>query len=239
MVPAIDNKIIILDDESELRAMLKRYLTAQGFEVRTVANSTLLDRYLQREPYDLLILDLMMAPEDGLSVCRRLRGEGQTIPILMLTARGDPIDRVIGLETGADDYLAKPFLPQELVARIRAMLRRGQIVRGEAPQTPKQVKFGPFLLDIPHRALFKDGAVIPLNSAETSLLLALASTPNRPVSRENLLLRARGREYKALDRSVDVQVLRLRQILEADPSSPRWVKTIWGMGYILVADSEQ
>ncbi|WP_213992630.1 response regulator [Sodalis sp. dw_96] len=239
MTPVLYNKIIILDDENELRAMLKRYLTAQGFDVRTVANSTLLDRYLQREHYDLLILDLMMVPEDGLSVCRRLRGEGQTIPILMLTARGDPIDRVIGLETGADDYLAKPFLPQELVARIRAILRREQIARGETPQLPQQVTFGPFCLDIPRRTLYKHDEIVTLNTAETSLLMALASTPNRPVSRENLLTRARGREYKALDRSVDVQVLRLRQILEADPSNPRWVKTIWGMGYILLADSEQ
>ncbi|TKI06104.1 response regulator [Martelella alba] len=239
MAQIIYNKIIILDDENELRAMLKRYLTSQGFEVRTVANSAALDRYLQREHYDLLILDLMMEPEDGLSVCRRLRGEGQNIPILMLTARGDPIDRVIGLETGADDYLSKPFLPQELVARIRAMLRREHIARGEISQVPRQVGFGPFLLDIPHRTLFKNGEIVAINSAETSLLVALASTPNRPVSRENLLTRARGREYKALDRSVDVQVLRLRQILETDPSRPRWVKTIWGMGYILLADSEQ
>ncbi|MEX3824175.1 response regulator, partial [Paraburkholderia sp. BR14262] len=125
------NRIIVLDDEAELRNMLQRFLTSQGFEVRAVADGKRLDRLLQREPYDLLVLDLMMEPEDGLTVCRRLRAEGQTLPILMLTAKGDAADKVIGLETGADDYLAKPFLPDELVARIRALLRRQKMASGE------------------------------------------------------------------------------------------------------------
>ena len=121
-------RLIVLDDEAEIRNMLRRFLVAQGFEVRAVENSVQLDVFLEREPYDLLVLDIMMDGEDGLSICRRLRAQGQTIPILMLTARGDPVDKVVGLEMGADDYLAKPFVPSELVARIRAMLRRQQFL---------------------------------------------------------------------------------------------------------------
>jgi DNA-binding response OmpR family regulator len=237
-IPAKAGRIIVLDDEVELRNMLQRFLTAQGFEVRTVADSVRLDRYLEREAFDLLVLDLMMESEDGLSVCRRLRSEGQTIPILMLTARGDPIDKVVGLETGADDYMAKPFLPRELVARIRAMLRRQQVLRGDTPFVPNALRFGHFLLDMVRHQLLRDDVEVDLNSAEMRLLEALASTPNRAISRENLLVRARGREYEANERSVDVQILRLRQMIEDNPASPRHIKTIWGLGYMLVADIE-
>ncbi|ERK16349.1 Transcriptional regulatory protein ompR [Pantoea sp. AS-PWVM4] len=231
-------KILVLDDENELRSMLQRYLRDQGFDVRTAENGARLDRLLQREPFDLLVLDLMMEPEDGLSVCRRLRAANFTLPILMLTARGDPVDRVIGLETGADDYLAKPFLPQELVARIKAIFRRQALQQGETPAGSGAVCFGPYRLDITRQTLYREDQLLALNSAEMNLLIALATTPNRPVSRENLLSRARGREYAALDRSVDVQMLRLRQQLEAQPSEPRWLKTVWGMGYMLIVDSE-
>lgn len=229
-------RIVVLDDELELRNMLQRFLTVEGYEVRTVADSSKLDRLLEREPFDLLVLDLMMAPEDGLSVCRRLRAEGQTIPILMLTARGDPIDRVVGLETGADDYLAKPFLPRELVARIRAMLRRQQMLRGDSPSAPERLRFGDFVLDLGRHQLRRGETEVELNSAERLLLEALAATPNRAVSRDNLLVRARGRGYDASARSIDVQILRLRQAIEQLPASPRHIKTVWGLGYMLVAD---
>jgi DNA-binding response OmpR family regulator len=230
------HRIIVLDDELELRNMLLRFLTSEGYEVRAVADSTKLDRLLEREPFDLLVLDLMMAHEDGLSVCRRLRAEGHTIPILMLTARGDPLDRVVGLESGADDYLAKPFLPRELVARIRAMLRRQQMLHGGTPSTPERLRFGEFTLDLQRHQLWRGDDPVELNSAERLLLEALAATPNRAVSRDNLLVRARGRGYDANARSIDVQVLRLRQIIEAQPASPRHIKTVWGLGYMLVAD---
>lgn len=229
-------RVAIIDDEPELRHMLSNYLGSQGFEVRSAANGVRLDRLLDREPFDLLILDLMMEPEDGLSICRRLRAEGQTIPILMLTARGDPVDRVLGLETGADDYLAKPFLPRELVARLRAMLRRQQILKGHMPSAPSGLAFGPFTFDVQKGLLSKDGRDVPLNSAELRLLAALATTPNRAVSRENLMSRSRGREYGANERSVDVQILRLRQMIEETPSKPRFLKTVWGAGYMLIAD---
>jgi len=232
------HRIIVLDDELELRNMLLRFLTSEGYEVRAVADSAKLDRLLEREPFDLLVLDLMMPKEDGLSVCRRLRAEGQTIPIMMLTARGDPLDRVVGLETGADDYLAKPFLPRELVARIRAMLRRQQMLHGDTPSTPERLRFGDFTLDLTRHQLRRGNEEIELNSAERLLLEALASTPNRAVSRDHLLLRARGRGYDANARSIDVQILRLRQAIEAVPANPRHIKTIWGLGYMLVADIE-
>jgi two-component system, OmpR family, phosphate regulon response regulator OmpR len=231
-------KIIVLDDEAELRNMLQRFLSSQGFEVRVVENGKRLDRYLQREPYDLLVLDWMMEPEDGLSVCKRLRAEGQTLPILMLTAKGDPVDKVVGLETGADDYLAKPFLPQELVARVRALLRRQKIAAGDPTLTQQIVRFGDFRLDLGKQKLYRKGEPYEIHSAQMQLLAALGSSPNRAVSRDNLIARTRGRDHDALDRSIDVQVLRLRQIVETDPSKPRFIKTVWGIGYMLVADVE-
>src|SRR5579875_1062971 len=215
-------KIIVLDDEAELRNMLQRFLTSQGFEVRVVENGKRLDRYLQREPYDLLVLDWMMEPEDGLSVCRRLRTEGHTLPILMLTAKGDPVDKVVGLETGADDYLAKPFLPQELVARVRALLRRQKIAAGDPTLTSQVIRFGDFRLDLGKQRLFRGGEPFEMHSAQMQLLNALGSSPNRAVSRDNLIARTRGRDHDALDRSIDVQVLRLRQPVEEDPAKPRF-----------------
>ncbi|EKZ98169.1 MULTISPECIES: response regulator [Cupriavidus] len=232
------NRIIVLDDEAELRNMLQRFLTGHGFHVRAVADGKQLNRYLQREPYDLLVLDLMMEPEDGLSVCRRLRAEGQTMPILMLTAKGDPADRVIGLDTGADDYLAKPFLPDELVARIRALLRRQKIAAGDPTVASQTLSFGEFRFDVGKQTLSRAGVPVEVHSAQMLLLQALGASPNRPVSRENLLARARGRDHDALDRSIDVQILRLRQIVEEDPSKPRFIKTVWGVGYMLVAGVE-
>ncbi|RDK07415.1 response regulator [Cupriavidus lacunae] len=232
------NRIVVLDDEAELRNMLQRFLTGHGFRVRAVADGKQLDKYLQREPYDLLVLDLMMEPEDGLTICARLRAEGHTLPILMLTARGDPVDRVAGLETGADDYLAKPFVPDELVARIRALLRRQKMAAGDPTVTTQTLRFGDFTFDVGKQALMRAGEPVEVHSAQMLLLHALGSSPNRAVSRENLLARARGRDHDALDRSIDVQILRLRQILEADPSRPRFIKTVWGVGYMLVAGVE-
>ena len=229
------NRIVVLDDEAELRNMLQRFLTGHGFRVRAVADGKQLDKYLQREPHDLLVLDLMMEPEDGLTICKRLRAEGHTLPILMLTAKGDPMDRVAGLETGADDYLAKPFVPDELVARIRALLRRQKMSAGDPTVTTQRLRFGDFTFDVGKQTLLRGGEPVEVHSAQMLLLHALGSSPNRAVSRENLLARARGRDHDALDRSIDVQILRLRQIVEDDPSKPRFIKTVWGVGYMLVA----
>jgi DNA-binding response OmpR family regulator len=145
---------------------------------------------------------------------------------------------VVGLETGADDYLAKPFLPRELVARIRALLRRQKIASGDPTVASQTVRFGDFSLDLGKQLLSRGGEPLDIHSAQMLLLIALASSPNRPVSRDNLIARARGRDHDALDRSIDVQVLRLRQIVEGDPSKPRFIKTVWGVGYMLIADVE-
>jgi len=241
LTPHCAGRLIVLDDERDIRNMLERYLVSQGFQVRTVKNSTQLDTQLERQPYDLLVLDVMLDGESGLSVCSRLRSAGQTIPILMLTARGDPVDRILGLETGADDYLAKPFVPSELVARIRAILRRQHILGkhgapgSDAPADHDCLRFGRFRLDLKRQELVDGAAVVDLNSAELRLLCAMAATPNRPVSRMTLLERARGRGYEGHERSVDVQVLRLRQIIEDDAATPRHIRTIWGLGYMLIA----
>ena len=233
----MEGKIIILDDEAELRALLQRYLGSNGLTVRSVENAEQLDRLLAREPFDALILDLMMPGEDGLSVCRRLRVRGETIPILMLTAKGDPVDRIVGLEMGADDYLPKPFDPRELLARLRAMLRRQQM-SGTVPAAQRNgcVRFGSFALDLAARQLTRGEQLVPLSSAEYAVLAALATHPNRPLGRERLRTLAHGRDHEATERSVDVQVLRLRRLIENNPGSPRFIQTVWGVGYLFAPD---
>ena len=233
----MEGKVVILDDEAELRALLQRYLGSNGLTVRGVEDADQLDRLLAREPFDALILDLMMPGEDGLSVCRRLRARGETIPILMLTAKGDPVDRIIGLEMGADDYLPKPFDPRELLARLHAMLRRQQM-SGTAPAARRNgiVRFGPFALDLATRQLMRNAQPVALSSAEYAVLSALAAHPGRPLGRERLRTLAHGRDHEATERSVDVQVLRLRRLIEDDPSAPRFIQTVWGVGYLFAPD---
>lgn len=232
-------KILILDDEAELRALLQRYLAGNGLGVRAVEDAEQLDKLLAREPFDVLILDLMMPGEDGLSICRRLRGRGETIPIIMLTAKGDPVDRIIGLEMGADDYLPKPFDPRELLARIQAQLRRqrmqGQITEKVGEET---LSFGQFSLDLAARRLYRNQEQIALSTREYAVLSALATHPGRPLGRERLRTLAHGRDHEATERSVDVQILRLRRVLEEDPSNPRYIQTVWGVGYLFAPDGQ-
>jgi two-component system phosphate regulon response regulator OmpR len=228
-------KILVVDDEPELRAMLQKYLNDQGWSVHAVDGASQLDALLQHESFDLLVLDLMMPGEDGLSICRRLRSTGATFPILMLTARGDPIDRIIGLEMGADDYLSKPFNPRELVARINAILRRqGKMGTARPPQGQDGITFGEFTLDMAKQELRKSGEAVPLTSSEYLLLSVLAASPNKPLGREALLERARGTDHDLNDRSIDVVVMRLRRRIEADPGKPRFIQTVWSMGYVFV-----
>jgi two-component system, OmpR family, phosphate regulon response regulator OmpR len=230
-------RVLVVDDEPDLRALLQRYLTEQDFEVRTLPDATQVDRLLQREPFDVLILDIMMRGEDGLSVCQRLRARQETIPIIMLTARGDPLDRILGREIGADEYLAKPFEPRELLACIRALMRRQRFLGFHRPgglQSP--VRFGPFNFDIAARRLTRDGKVVHLSSGELALLMALASHAGEPLSRERLIDITKGPEAEPTDRSVDVQVVRLRRIIEDDVSQPQYLRTVRGVGYLLVVD---
>jgi two-component system, OmpR family, phosphate regulon response regulator OmpR len=231
-------KVVVVDDEPDLRALLQRYLTENGYSVRTVADGAQLDRLLARETYDAIVLDLMLPGEDGLSICRRLRAAAETIPILMLTARDDPIDRVLGLEMGADDYLAKPFNPRELLARIQALQRRATILNHQAAVTASsRYLFGPYTLDLGARQLTRGEELLVLTSGEFALLRSLVTHAGRPLSRERLMelsteSGARSRERDAYDRSVDVLIVRLRKIIEADPAAPEYIKTVWGVGYV-------
>lgn len=232
-------RILVLDDEAELRALLQRYLGSQGFAVRQVESAALLDKLLAREPYDALVLDLMLPDEDGLSICRRLRAAGENLPILMLTARGDAVDRIIGLETGADDYLPKPFEPRELAARLTALLRRQQLARSSTSLTGAgTVVFGPYRLHLESCRLSRNDEAIELTSVEFALLRVLTAQPGRPLSRERLLTLAFGRDHGNSERSVDVQILRLRRLLESDPAAPRYIRTVWGAGYVFVDDED-
>ncbi|HEY4143498.1 response regulator [Pinirhizobacter sp.] len=231
-------RIIVVDDDTELLGMLRRYLGEHGFHVSAFTGADQLDRMLQREPYDVLILDVMMPGEDGLSICRRLRAQNHSIPILMLTARGDPIDRIVGLEMGSDDYLAKPFDPRELIARLHAILRRQKMQLNSVTWSCDDViKFGPFSLNISRMQLERGDHVMALSSMELQLLKVFSANAHRPMSREHLLEKVKGREHESLDRSLDVQVLRLRRKIEDDPSEPKYIRTIWGVGYMFVPDS--
>ncbi|RCU51130.1 two-component system response regulator OmpR [Corallincola holothuriorum] len=233
-------KILVVDDDMRLRALLERYLVEQGYQVRSAANAEQMDRYLERENFHLLVLDLMLPGEDGLSICRRLRQKGTELPIVMLTAKGDEVDRIIGLEMGADDYLPKPFNPRELLARIKAVLRRQVREAPGAPSlTENVVSFGEFSLNLATREMKQGEELMPLTSGEFAVLKALVTNPREPMSRDKLMNQARGRDYSAMERSIDVQVSRLRRMLEEDPSSPRYIQTVWGLGYVFVPDGQE
>ena len=231
-------KILIVDDDLRLRDLLRRYLGENGFNALVSENGEAMKRLWVREHFDVLILDLMMPGEDGLAILKRLRAEKDMTPVIMLTARGEDVDRILGLELGADDYLGKPFNPRELLARIHAVLRRRP--RQDAPGAPSMenevVKFGDFELDLGTRVLKKNGEIVPLTTGEFAVLKAVARHPRQPLSRDKLMEMARGREYEAFDRSLDVQVSRLRKLLEPDPSKPRYLQTVWGLGYVFIPD---
>ncbi len=234
------SRILVVDDDLRLRDLLQRYLTEQGFAVRTVSDAAEMNRQLSRERYDLMVLDLMLPGEDGLSICRRLRGGNETMPIIMLTAKGDEVDRIVGLEVGADDYLPKPFNPRELVARIQAVLRRRPAPSPPGAPSPdaQVVEFGAFRLNLATRSLTRDGEDISLTTGEFALLKVLAQHPRTPLSRDKLMELARGREFGAFDRSIDVQVSRLRRLIEPDPSKPAFIQTVWGFGYVFIPDGK-
>jgi two-component system phosphate regulon response regulator OmpR len=231
-------KILVVDDDPRLRDLLRRYLSEQGFNVLTAEDSREMNKIWQREYVDLLVLDLMLPGEDGLSVCRRLRATLDKTPIIMLTAKAEEIDRIIGLEMGADDYLSKPFNPRELLARINAVLRRR--TSDEHPGAPGQdnetIAFGPYSLNLATRSLSRDQQIVPITTGEFSVLKVFARHPKIPLSRDKLMELARGREYEAFDRSLDVQISRLRKLIEINPAKPTFIQTVWGMGYVFVPD---
>jgi len=237
------HRIWVVDDDPELRQLLAHYLGEQGYQVRCLENgaqlAARLSGQLGGERPDLLVLDLMLPDEDGLSLLRRLRDSDDSLPVLMLTARADGVDRIIGLEQGADDYLAKPFLPRELSARIAAVLRRHQSsgTPGSASTTAQEtVRFGRCVFDPRGRTLERDGEAVPITSGECDLLSVLVQHPQRPLSRERLIALARGPASETDSRSMDVQISRLRKLIESDPRRPRHLQTVWGYGYVFVPD---
>jgi len=240
----LKKRILVVDDDQRLRELVVKYLTEQGFDARAVADAPAMDKQLARERYDLIVLDLMLPGEDGLAICRRLRSgtasQGSGPAIVMLTAKGDDVDRIVGLEMGADDYLPKPFNPRELVARVNAVLRRRQPAGPPgAPSSDNEVHtFGPFEFNLATRSLAKDGKAVSLTTGEFSVLKVLVQHPRQPLSRDKLMELARGREYGVFDRSIDVQISRLRKIVETDPSHPRHIQTVWGFGYVFVPDGQ-
>lgn len=224
--------LLVVDDDRETRDLLSMYFREQGFDVDTVKDGPDMDAWLAENSTDLVILDLMLPGEDGLSIAKRLRVSGTT-PILMLSARGDDVDRIVGLEVGADDYLAKPFNPRELLARLRAILRRRQPdAPGAAVAEQAEVyNFGDFCLDMASRTLTRGGEQVALTSGEYALLQVFVENPNRVLSRDALVDRLAGYERSPFDRSIDVRVTRLRRKIEADPSAPVFIQTVWGEGY--------
>ncbi|BBS89025.1 MULTISPECIES: response regulator [Aeromonas] len=232
--------ILVVDDHSEIRDLLKRFLEQHGMRVSCARDGKEMKRLLDEREFDLLVLDLMMPGEDGLTLCRELRVKSR-LPIIMLTAMGEETDRIIGLEMGADDYLAKPFNPRELLARIKAVMRRTQAEIQPVPETlTRDLRFDRWLLDINRRELVdEEGVGMSLSTAEFDLLKVFLERPQRVLSRDQLLDLARGREAVAFDRAIDTLVSRLRRKLERDPKNPELIKTIWGGGYLFAADVTQ
>ena len=232
------DKIMVVDDDPRLRELLEHYLSQQGFDVRTAENAEELYRLLPKSAVDLLVLDVMMPGDSGLDICRRLRANKETTPIIMLTAKSEELDRITGLEVGADDYLTKPFNPRELLARINAVLRRrpAQEAPGAPSNSQEVVVFGPYTFDIASRKLQRHGEELPLTTGEFAMLKTLVRHPRQPLSRDKLAQLTRGRDIKPTDRSLDVQISRLRRLIEEDAAMPRYLQTVWGIGYVFVPD---
>jgi two-component system OmpR family response regulator len=232
--------ILIVDDDRDIRTLLGDYLQKNGFRVTLVADGKGMRRALEQSHIDLIVLDLMLPGEDGLKLTRELRVHSQ-VPILMLTALGEEVDRIVGLEVGADDYLSKPFSPRELVGRIKAILRRtAHMPRDPAQGTANINRFGDWMLDVTARTLrHSDGSEHALSGAEFRLLSILLAHPTRVLSRSQLMELLRGRDIDPFDRSVDVRISRLRQVLRDDARSPKIIKTIYGEGYIMGVPVEQ
>jgi len=234
--------ILVVDDDREIRDLLARYLSKHGLRVRGAADGREMRQTLNDWSIDLVVLDLMLPGEDGLVLCRKLRAESK-IPVIMLTAMGEETDRIVGLEMGADDYVAKPFSPRELLARIKAVLRRaegGQAGRPDGADRPSILLFAGWRLDLDRReVLSPQGVLVPLSAGEYDLLAALATHPQRVLSRDQLLDLARGREAQPFDRAIDVQVSRLRRKIEAEPGDPVLIKTVRSGGYMFTPAVEK
>ncbi len=230
-----NKKLLVVDDDEKLRNLLKEYLEDYGCQVRALADGLSLGEVIEAEMPDLMILDVMMPNKDGFEVLKDIRRKFN-IPVIMLTAKGEDADRIVGLELGADDYVPKPFNPRELLARIKAVLRRTSLHDREPVETdaPKHVKAGGLVLNKQKRVVVIDGREVELSATEYELLRILMERPNRTFTRDELMTLARGRDFAAFDRSIDVHVSNLRAKVEQDPRSPKRIKTVWGVGYMFV-----
>jgi two-component system phosphate regulon response regulator OmpR len=231
----MENKVLIIDDDEKLRKLLKEYLEGNGFKVLTLADGSDVKKTLQEESPEMVILDIMLPGKDGLEVLKEIRMDG-TIPVIMLTAKGDQTDRIVGLELGADDYLPKPFNPRELLARMKAVLRRA--VPGDKDKVRKKedtlLKAGGVTLNKAKQTVLIEDKELELSSTEYKILEVLMRHPNVVFSRDQIMNLARGRDFMAFDRSIDVHISKLRAKLEPDPRSPRRIKTVWGTGYMFI-----
>ena len=226
-------RILVVDDDSALRELIASYLRGNGFQVDGVGDGRGMRMAIDRHAPDLIVLDLMLPGEDGLSLLRALRAGGGP-PVIIVSARGEEVDRVVGLEVGADDYLPKPFGPRELLARVRAVLRRGQ-----SPGSVNDIiSFGPFRLDKLAHVLLRDEIEVPLTAGEFNLLRIFVEHPNQVLTRDHLVSLLRGYERTPFDRSIDVRITRLRRKIEPQPEAPVYLRTVWGEGYLFAPRAE-
>jgi len=228
-------RILLVDDDEKLRRLLKEYLEGYEFQVFTLADGEAVMNSIRKESPEIVILDIMLPKKDGLEVLKEIRAASH-VPVIMLTAKGEEADRVVGLELGADDYLSKPFSPRELLARIKAVLRRlepGKKPSGEESEGLR-LEAGNLVLDKARQTLVMEGKEVPLSSTEYRVLKVLMENPNRVLSRDQIMTLAQGKDFMAFDRSIDVHISKLRAKLESDPRSPKRIKTIWGSGYMFV-----
>ncbi|AKJ70278.1 two-component system response regulator OmpR [Pandoraea thiooxydans] len=231
-------KILVVDDDPDLRDLLREYLTRHGFAVAVMHDGEGLAARLERERPALIVLDLMMPKVDGLSALRDLRSRNDDVPVILLTARSDEIDRIVGLEIGADDYLGKPFNPRELLARINAVMRRHRVTNAAAPEQREDYAFGAFRLNFHARTLARDNQIIPMSDGEYGLLKLLVNHAMQVLSRERIIDLLYGAHSEVSDRGIDVQIWRLRKLLNEDPQNPRFIQTVRGRGYIFVPDDQ-
>lgn len=236
-----NRKILIVNADQQVSELLRRYLQGQGFQIWIAADVSSMEQMMMRERFGLVLLDLVLPDDSGLSVCSRLRKESRSLPIIMTSARADAPDRdrIRGLEAGADDFLSYPFNPRELLARMRAVLRRSVLAVPGAPSArDERVSFGPFELNLSTRELRRAGELIGLTTSEFAVLKVLVQHPRQPLSRDKLMQLARGPGWYAMERSIDVQVSRLRRLLEPDAPRARYLQTVWGVGYVFVPDAD-
>jgi two-component system phosphate regulon response regulator OmpR len=232
---SMKKKVLLVDDDERLQKLLKEYLEGYDYQVFShLTGESVLKQIREANP-DIVILDIMLPGRDGLEVLKEIRKEF-SVPVIMLTAKGEDADRIVGLELGADDYIPKPFNPRELLARIKAVSRRYRAKPGGPEEPDRMIDSGGLILNRLKRTVMLEGKEVPLSSTEYELLKVLMERPNRVLNRDQLMTLARGREFMAFDRSIDVHISKLRAKIEADPRSPRRIKTVWGAGYMFVDD---